>query len=82
MTMHNPEVAQDQRSRFEQLQHALAEGWRIQSPVYLRAQWVVPQRDGYYFVLTRGSDVDLIVVPAGDAVRQWLQTQRLKVLAS
>jgi hypothetical protein len=75
-------VAQDQCSRFEQLQQALAQGWRIESPVYLRAQWYVPDRDGYYFVLTRGNEVDLIVVSAGEAVRQWVQAQRLKVRVS
>lgn len=80
MTTQTVDVAEVRRSRFEQLQTALSEGWRIQSPVYLRAQWFVPHRDGYYFVLTRGNEVDLIVVPAADEVRQWVKAQRLHLI--
>ena len=82
MTAQGLNVAEERRSRFEQLQCALSQGWSIQSPVYLRAQWYVPQRDGYYFVLTRGNEVDLIVVPAAPEVRRWIKAQHLKVVAS
>lgn len=69
---------------FEQLMRALTEGWQIQSPVYLRQLWFKGQtaQVGYYFILKRADETELIVVPESDQVRQLLELQRLRVIAA
>ncbi len=69
-------------ARFHQLQCALAQGWQIEAPVYWRAQWFTQSKQGYYFILKRGREVDLVVVSESPALRQWIKAQRLKVIAA
>ncbi len=69
---------------FERLLRSVNEGWRVQSPVYYRRQWYSGRGDkiGYYFILTRADDRDLIVVAESDQVKQFIELQRLKVIAA
>ncbi len=69
---------------YQKLLGALADGWRVKSPVYFRRQWhdFKTASDGYTFILQRGKDTDAIVVPADDRVRQLIEFQRLSVVAT
>ena len=55
-----------------------------QPPVYYRRQWYTGQGDkiGYYFILTKADERDLIVVAESERVKQFLELQRLKVIAA
>ena len=70
--------------RFKQLQRALVQGWVIESPIYLRTQWFTGNitKEGYYCILKREKDVDLIVVPDSSEMRQFVKERRLKVVAA
>ncbi len=72
------------RQSFQALVSSLEQGWRVQSPVYFRQRWYtsVSHKLGYYFILKKGDETDLIIVPDDERVRQLIETQRLKVLAS
>lgn len=69
---------------FDKLLAALNAGWRIQAPVYYRKQWFTAQGNklGFYFILKRGDDTDLVIVPDGEQVRQMIELQRIKVIAA
>lgn len=69
---------------FERLLRSVNEGWRVQPPVYYRRQWYNGKGDkiGYYFILTRADDRDLIVVAESEQVKQFIELQRLKVIAA
>ncbi|MEP7198510.1 MAG: hypothetical protein ABI874_01720 [Chloroflexota bacterium] len=68
----------------QKLMDALEQGWRVQSPVYFRKQWHTGHgtRDGYYFIVKRAAETDLIIVPADDKARQLIELQRLTVIAA
>jgi hypothetical protein len=72
------------QARFAQLQQALTEGWRIETPIYFRAQWFTgdQKKEGYYCILKRHQEIDLIVVPDSAEMRQFVKEQRLKVVAA
>jgi len=74
----------DDETRFTQLQQALAQGWAIESPIYFRAQWFTgnQKKEGYYCILKRHKDVDLIVVPDSVEMKQFVRERRLKVVAA
>lgn len=76
--------AGDHDKRLAQLRRALIEGWQIETPVYFRAQWYTghQKRDGFYFILKRNKEVDLIVIPDSETMRQFIKEQRLKVVAA
>ena len=52
---------------FDKLLAALDAGWHIQPPVYYRQQWYTGQSHklGFYFIVKRGNDTDLLIVPDG-----------------
>ncbi len=68
----------------DKLLDALSQGWHIQSPVYYRQRWYSADgnRLGYYFILKKDDDTDLIIVPDGDKVRQLIELKRLKVIVA
>jgi hypothetical protein len=74
----------DPEQPFERLLRSVTEGWRVQPPVYYRRQWYTGQGNkiGYYFILTKADERDLIVVAESDRVKQFLELQRLKVIAA
>jgi hypothetical protein len=69
---------------YQALVNSLEHGWRVQSPVYFRQQWytAASHKVGYYFILKKDNDTDLIIVPDDEQVRQLIERQHLKVLAS
>jgi hypothetical protein len=73
----------DAEQPFERLLHSVAEGWKVQQPVYFRRQWYTGRGDkiGYYFILTKAGEIDLIVIGESEPVKQFLELQRLKVIA-
>ena len=77
-------IAMDAEQPFERLLRSVSEGWRVQPPVYYRRQWYTGHGDkiGYYFILTKADERDLIVVAESERVKQFLELQRLKVIAA
>jgi hypothetical protein len=71
-----------QDAHLAQLSRALEHGWRIEPPIYLRYQWFGHNKRGYYFILKRWAEVDLLVIPDCAAIRHWVRAHRLHVLAS
>ncbi len=73
----------DTRS-FQALVGSLEQGWLVQSPVYFRQRWYTSasHKLGYYFIIKKGDETDLIIVPDDERVRQLIEMQRLKVVAS
>src|SRR5262245_16936260 len=69
-----------QNANLAQLCDALAAGWRIEPPIYLRYQWFGRDGRGYYFIVKRGLHVDLRVVTDGEAIRAWVRAHRLSVV--
>ena len=69
---------------FDKLLAALNAGWRVQSPVYYRQQWFTAQGNklGFYFIVKKGDETDLVIVPDGDKVRQLIELQHLKIIAA
>lgn len=69
---------------YQALVNSLEQGWRVQSPVYFRQRWytAASHKIGYYFILKKGNETDLIIVPDDEQVRHLIESQRLKVLAS
>lgn len=69
---------------YQTLVDSLEKGWHIQSPVYFRQRWHTSSSHklGYYFILKKDKDTDLIIVPDDEQVRQLIELQRLKVVAS
>ena len=68
----------------DQLLSALERGWRVQPPVYCRQQWHTGNGEklGSYFVVKKDDEVDLLIVPDDDKTRQFIELQRLKVIAA
>ncbi len=68
----------------DNLLRALAQGWKIQAPVYWRKQWFTGRGDkiGYYFILKRDAETDLLIVPDDEKVRQLIELQRIKVIVA
>jgi hypothetical protein len=77
-------IAIDSEQPFERLLRCVTEHWKVQPPVYYRRQWYTGQGDkiGYYFILTKADERDLIVVAESERVKQFLELQRLKVIAA
>jgi len=69
---------------FQSLVESLEKGWHIQPPVYFRQRWYTESvhKLGYYFILKKDKETDLIIVPDDVQVRQLIELQRLKVVAS
>ena len=77
-------IMASQNHSLQALRSALEQGWRIQAPVYFRQRWHTNngQKLGYYFILKKGDDTDLFVVPDDDQVRRLIELRRLKVIAA
>jgi hypothetical protein len=74
----------DAEQPFERLLRSVAEGWKVLPPVYFRRQWYTGRGDkiGYYFIITKADERDLIVVGESERLKQFLELQRLKVIAA
>ena len=68
---------------FQTLVNSLRDGWSVQVPVYYRQWWYTTSANklGYYFILKKGDETDLIIVPDDERVRELIGTHRLKVVA-
>jgi hypothetical protein len=77
-------VPMDAEQPFERLLRSVADGWKVQPPVYFRRQWYTGRGDkiGYYFIITKADERDLIVVGESERVKQFIELQRLKVIAA
>ncbi len=68
-THHDPTLA-----RYHMLLAALDSGWKVEPPIYVRADWSLKRKDTkvFHFVLRRESVrmTTLLSVPDGEAVRR------------
>jgi hypothetical protein len=69
---------------FQTLVDSLEDGWSVQTPVYFRRRWYTNAGNklGYYFILKKGDETDLVIVPDDENVRDLIGAHRLKVVAS
>ena len=67
----------------ESLEQMLAQGWRIEPPVYARPGWQSPvtssEAKTYHFVLCRENQVNLVSVGESPEIRQFLVDSDLPV---
>jgi hypothetical protein len=77
-------MAIDAEQPLERLLRSVSEGWKVQPPVYYRRQWYAGQGDkiGYDVILTKADVRDLIVVAESERLKQFIELQRLKVIAA
>lgn len=70
-------------SSYAQLMDLLAQGWKIEPPVYVRPRWRsrshLKRENTYHFVLWRGDSVSLVSVVGCPEVKQFLDLKRLAV---
>ena len=70
-------------SSYAHLTTMLAQGWRLEPPVYIRPRWRSRLRAGeeniYHFVLWHGNRVNLVSVPDCPQVQQFLADNNLAV---
>jgi|GEM_PF-6515320 hypothetical protein len=68
-------------ARFSELCGALAEGWEIVPPIFVRPLWSA--RSGvdraFHFVLHRGRSTRLVVVPRFSQVERFVQDHHLAI---
>jgi len=74
-------VARPGYSSYAQLEALLAQGWRIEPPIYARPRWRAgaPQENNYHLILWRGEKVSLISVADSPQMREFLAEQGLAV---
>lgn len=65
--------------RFSRLQQYLTEGWAIDPPIFVRPVWysLADAHDAYHFILKRGGDLQLLVLPASPEVERFINESRL-----
>lgn len=67
----------------ESLEQMLAQGWRIEPPVYARPAWHSPvtlsDANTYHFVLCRKNQVNLVSVAESPEIRQFLVDSDLPI---
>lgn len=67
------------------LEKMLAQGWKVEPPVYARPRWKLTSnsnskgRNTYHFVLWREKQVHLVSVPEGPEIRQFLADRKIPV---
>ncbi len=65
------------------LEELLAQGWKIESPVYARSDWQSPvtSKEGntYHFVLWRENRVNLVSIREGPEIQQFLADSELSI---
>ena len=65
------------------LEELLAEGWRIEPPVYARPDWksvlVSSEANTYHFVLWHENQVNLISIREGPEIQQFLLESDLSI---
>jgi len=68
-------------ARFSELRGALAEGWEIVPPIFVRPLWSARSGvdRGFHFVLHRGCDTRLVIVPRFSQVERFVQDHHLAV---
>lgn len=68
------------RARLEKM---LAQGWKVEPPVYARPRWKLSSnskgKNTYHFVLWREKQVHLVSVPEGPEIRQFLADRKKAV---
>jgi len=57
----------------------LAQGWRIESPVYVRPRWHSNKEVAYHFVLWRGNKVNLVSVPNNPEIQRFVAESNLTI---
>ncbi len=68
-------------SSYAQLLAMLEQGWRIEPPVYVRAQWRsrARQEDAYHLIVWLGNRVNVVSLADSPEIRQFLQEQGMAV---
>jgi hypothetical protein len=68
-------------ARFSELCGALAEGWEIVPPIFVRPLWSARSSmdRAFHFVLHRGRHTRLVVVPRFNQVEQFVREHHLAV---
>lgn len=63
------------------LEEMLAEGWKVEPPVYARPRWKSNSegKNTYHFVLWRENQVHLVSVPEDPEIRQFLADRKIPV---
>lgn len=65
------------------LEELLAQGWKIEPPVYARSDWQSPaaSKEGntYHFVLWRENKVSLVSIREGPEIQQFLTDAELAI---
>ncbi|HBY93554.1 MAG: hypothetical protein M5U01_21130 [Ardenticatenaceae bacterium] len=67
--------------RFDRLQQYLTDGWAIDPPIFVRPIWhsLADAHDAYHFILKRGNDLQLVVIPASPEVERFISDRHLSL---